>query len=158
MLTADPRISSSGERLRGFRRAMEERGVEIDPALVVEMDASASDSVQKIEEILASGLDFTAIFAFSDYIAWETIYALNSHGVRVPEDVSIVGFDDVQSHMRFPPPLTSVHFPKRTVSIRSVEILLEQIRRGGESPVQQVLDAHLVVRGSTAAPRKRGEG
>ncbi|MGN0184742.1 MAG: LacI family DNA-binding transcriptional regulator [Aristaeellaceae bacterium] len=158
VLTADPRISSSSERLRGFRRAMDERGVEIDPALVVEMDASASDSVQKIEEILASNLDFTAIFAFSDYIAWETIYALNSHGVRVPEDVSIVGFDDVQSHMRFPPPLTTVHFPKRTVSTRSVELLLEQIRHGSDAPVQQVLDAHLVVRGSTASPRKRSEG
>ena len=158
VLTADPRISSSGERLRGFRRAMEERGIEIDPALVVEMDASASDSVQKIEEILASDLDFTAIFAFSDYIAWETIYALNSHGVRVPEDVSIVGFDDVQSHMRFPPPLTTVHFPKRTVSTRCVEILLEQIRRGSDAPVQQVLDAHLVVRSTTASPRKRSEG
>ena len=76
----------------------------------------------------------------------------------MPEDVSIVGFDDVQSHMRFPPPLTTVHFPKRTVSTRSVELLLEQIRRGSDAPVQQVLDAHLVVRGSTASPRKRSEG
>ena len=158
VITADPRISSSSERLRGFKRAMQERGVEIDPKLIVEMDASASDIGRKIEEILASDLDFTAIFAFSDYIAWETIYALNCHGVRVPEDVSIVGFDDVQSHMRFPPPLTTVHFPKRTVSTRSVELLLEQIRRGSDAPVQQVLDAYLVVRGSTAAPRKRAEG
>ena len=155
VLTADPRISSSSERLRGFQRAMQERGVELDPKLIVEMDASASDIGRKIEEILASGLDFTAIFAFSDYIAWETIYALNSHGVRVPEDVSIVGFDDVQSHMRFPPPLTTVHFPKRTVSARCVELLLEQIRRSGDAPVQQVLDTRLVVRSTTASPRKR---
>ena len=153
VLTADPRISSSSERLRGFQRAMQERGVEIDPKLIVEMDASASDIGRKIEEILASGLDFTAIFAFSDYIAWETIYALNSHGVRVPEDVSIVGFDDVQSHMRFPPPLTTVHFPKRTISTKSVELLLERIRHGDDSPTRLVLDSYLVVRETAAPPR-----
>ena len=154
VVTADPRISSSSERLRGFRRAMEERGIGIDPKLVVQLDASAHGNEGVIEELLDLRMNFTAIFAFSDYIAWELIYALNSRGVRVPEDVSIVGFDDVQSHMRFPPPLTTVHFPKRTVSTKSVELLLERIRRVEDAPTQLLLDTYLVVRSTTAAPRK----
>ncbi len=155
VVTADPRISSSSERLRGFRRAMEERGIFLDPNLVLELDASAYGSERMIENLLDRKGGFTAIFAFSDYIAWEIIYALNSRGLRVPEDVSIVGFDDVQSHMRFPPPLTTVHFPKRTVSAKSVELLLERIRRPDDAPVHLTLDNYLVVRQTTAAPHNQ---
>ena len=88
VITAGPYISSSRERLQGFRRAMEEHGVPIDPALILQSDASAHDSNRMIDDLLRNGPDFTAIFAFSDYIAWEVIYALNRHGIQVPrEDV-----------------------------------------------------------------------
>lgn len=153
VITAGPYISSSRERLSGFRRAMEEHGVPLDPALILQSNASAHDSNRMIDELLQSGPDFTAIFAFSDYIAWEVIYALNRHGLQVPGDISVVGFDDVQSHMCFPPPLTTVHFPKRTISTKSVELLLERIRRGDENPTHLVLDSHLVVRETAAPPR-----
>ena len=152
VITAGPHISSSRERLGGFRWAMEERGIPVDPALIIQSDASAHDSNRMIDGLLADGLEFTAIFAFSDYIAWEVIYALNRHGVRVPQDVSIVGFDDVQSHMCFPPPLTTVHFPKRTICTKSVEILLERMRRSSDDFCHVVLDSRLVVRETTAAP------
>ena len=155
VISADPHISSSRERLSGFCRAMEEEGIPVDPRLIIHSDASAHDSGRMIDELLAGDPDFTAIFTFSDYIAWEVIYALNRHGIQVPRDVSVMGFDDIQSHIRFPPPLTTVHFPKRLVSGNSVELLLKRIVRGGDTPVQQVLDAYLVVRETTAAPADR---
>ena len=155
VISADPHISSSRERLSGFCRAMEEEGIPVDPRLIIHSDASAHDSGRMIDELLAGDPDFTAIFTFSDYIAWEVIYALNRHGIQVPRDVSVMGFDDIQSHIRFPPPLTTVHFPKRLVSGNSVELLLKRIARGGDTPVQQVLDAYLVVRETTAAPADR---
>ena len=155
VISADPHISSSRERLSGFCRAMEEEGIPVDPRLIIHSDASAHDSGRMIDELLAGDPDFTAIFTFSDYIAWEVIYALNRHGIQVPRDVSVMGFDDIQSHIRFPPPLTTVHFPKRLVSGNSVELLLKRIVRGGDTPVQQVLDAYLVVRETTAAPANR---
>ena len=155
VISADPHISSSRERLSGFCRAMEEEGIPVDPSLIIHSDASAHDSGRMIDELLAGDPDFTAIFTFSDYIAWEVIYALNRHGIQVPRDVSVMGFDDIQSHVRFPPPLTTVHFPKRLVSGNSVELLLKRIVRGGDTPVQQVLDAYLVVRETTAAPADR---
>ena len=155
VISADPHISSSRERLSGFCRAMEEEGIPVDPRLIIHSDASAHDSGRMIDELLAGDPDFTAIFTFSDYIAWEVIYALNRHGIQVPRDVSVMGFDDIQSHIRFPPPLTTVHFPKRLVSGNSVELLLKRIARVGDTPVQQVLDAYLVVRETTAAPADR---
>lgn len=99
------------------------------------------------------GLNFTAVFSFSDYIAWEIIYSLNQRGVRVPQDLSVMGFDDVQSHMRFPPPLTTVHFPKRMISNSSVDLLLRRIRGDAGDVVHTVLDTYLVLRETTAAPR-----
>lgn len=152
VITASPRVSSSRERLQGFCTAMEEYGVTVDPSLIIHCDASAHDSRRLIDEILSGEANFTAIFTFSDYIAWEVIYALNRHGIQVPQDVSVVGFDDIQSHICFPPPLTTVHFPKRMISSKSVELLLRRIARGEEEPVQQVLDSYLVVRETTAPP------
>lgn len=152
VITAGMQISSSRERLQGFTQAMEEAGIEVDPELILHLDASAHDVGHVIDELLAGNPDFTAIFSFSDYIAWEVIYALNRHGIQVPRDVSIVGFDDVQSHMCFPPPLTTVHFPKRKISRQSVDLLLKRIARSGDEPVQRVLESYLVVRETSAAP------
>ena len=154
VITADPEISCSRERLQGFKQAMEESGIEVDSQLVIQSRASGHDSARIISEVLSRKLDFTAIFTFSDYIAWETIYALNSRGIKVPEDVSVMGFDDVQSHMCFPPPLTTIHYPKRTISMKSVELLLSRIRRDEEEHAHIVLGTHLVARETTAAAKK----
>ena len=152
VITAGPYISSSRERLTGFKRAMDEAGIETDPSLILQSEASAHNSTDMIDALLDDRKDFTAIFAFSDYIAWEVIYALNGRGIQVPRDISVIGFDDVQSHMCFPPPLTTVHFPKRTISTTSVELLMERIAHPSGAPVQRILDTHLVIRQTTSAP------
>lgn len=152
VITAEPNISSSRERLSGFMRAMREFGIEADPALILEARASGQDTGRMLTDAIDRGTDFTAIFSFSDYIAWEVIYALNERGIRVPEDISIVGFDDIQSHMRFPPPLTTVHFPKRLISRTSVETLLELIGNPCREPLHRILPVYLVERGSTKPP------
>ena len=153
IITANPRISSSCERLRGFRRAMSEMNIPVAPELIHESDVSAHDAVRIIEDALASRQEFTAVFAFSDYIAWEIIYTLNRYGLRVPEDVSVVGFDDVQSHMYFPPPLTTIHTPTHLISTQSVELLLGQIRGRANDATHLMLETKLVVRSTTSLPR-----
>lgn len=155
VVTAGMHISSARERLRGFRRAMRERGVLLPEELIVETDASAHNVSRMVCERLDAGADFSAVFAFSDYIAWEVIYALNERGIAVPGDISVMGFDDVQSHMRFPPPLTTIHTPKRTLCLRSVELLMRRIRHGGGEAEGLVLDAQLIVRSTTAPPRRQ---
>ena len=156
VITAGEQISSSRERLKGFEAALKERGIVPDERLIITSDASAHATGSMMDEILAGGLEFTAIFAFSDYIAWEVIYALNRHGLQVPRDISVVGFDDVQSHMRFPPPLTTVHYPKTKIATQSVELLLQRIAHGSDETVHRVLDTALVVRQTTAEPAQQG--
>ncbi len=151
VITADRHISSSRERLTGFNRAMAEYGISVDPALVRLSDPSAHNASAIVDELLRDRTNFTAVFAFSDYIAWELIYALNQRGIRVPEDISVVGFDDVQSHMCFPPPLTTLHFPKRTITSTCVSMLLDRIAHTGEECKQIMLDTYLVVRETTRA-------
>ena len=152
VIAAGEQISSSRERLRGFRRALEERSIPLKEELVIQAGASAHSCGAMVDALLSSGADFSAIFTFSDYIAWEVIYALNRCGLQVPGDISIVGFDDVQSHMRFPPPLTTVHYPKTKIATQCVELLLQRIARDADAPVHRVLQASLVVRETTAPP------
>ena len=155
VISADPNISSSRERLQGFCQAMQEQNIPVDEKLIIHLDASAHDSGRIIDEALEGDPDFTAIFTFSDYIAWEVIYALNRHGIQVPGDVSVMGFDDIQSHICFPPPLTTVHYPKRMISTKCVELLLQRIAHGEDTPVQEILDSYLVVRETTAPPSEQ---
>lgn len=154
VITADPCISSSRERLSGFERAMRERGIIIDPRLILRSEASAQEAGRMVCRALDDGLNFTAVFSFSDYIAWEIIYSLNQRGLCVPKDLSVMGFDDVQSHMRFPPPLTTIHYPKRKIARQSVELLLSRIHGSAGATVHTVLDSYLVPRDTTAAPDK----
>ena len=87
--------------------------------------------------------------AFSDYVAWQVLYALSARGVRVPEDVSVVGFDDVQSEIHLPVPLTTVGCDKRALGERAVELLMRRIAEP-DAPVRQVrIQTHLVQRGTT---------
>ena len=155
LVTAGPRISSSRERLQGFHRAMSEMDVPVLPELTYESDVSAHDAVRIIEDALAAGQEFTAVCAFSDYLAWELIFALNQRGLRVPQDVSVVGFDDVQSQLHFPPPLTTIHTPIRQICTQSVELLLQQIRSKAPENAQYIFETKLVVRETTLPPQPR---
>ena len=142
-------LSSARERLEGFSRAMEEAGQTLDAACILRSEATGQGIGQRVLKRLRAGGDFTAMFCFSDYITWEIIYALNEAGIRVPEDVSIVSFDNVQSRMCFPPPLTTVHYPKLEVAERSVELLLDRIAKP-DTPWRHIVnESHIVVRSTT---------
>ena len=95
----------------------------------------------------------TAIFCFSDQMALGTLAACRELGIRVPEDLSIVGFDDLASSRYLTPPLTTIRQPMREIGARAVNLLLAIIEQV-DVPLQQTLDFSLMVRGSTAAPRR----
>ena len=100
--------------------------------------------------ITVHNVDFTAVFAFSDMIAWETMYTLNEYGKQVPRDAAIVGFDNIQSKWAFPAPLTTVSTSKSKMSLRALDILLKRINSSVEyGYIKDILDTQIVVRGST---------
>ena len=110
-----------------------------------------ADATERIAEIFSAAKDYTAVCAFSDYVAWQALYDLAARGVRVPEDVSVVGFDDIQSEIHLPVPLTTIGCDKRAMGDRAVELLMRRIAEP-DAPIQQVrLKTYLVERGTTRA-------
>ncbi|MCH8181315.1 MAG: substrate-binding domain-containing protein [Proteobacteria bacterium] len=102
-----------------------------------------------IRRLLDQGVPFDAIFAASDLIAMNTMGVLLSRGLRVPQDISIVGYDDIDAAARWHPPLTTIRQPVDQAGVAMVERLLQIAK--GQRPESQLLQASLVVRESTAA-------
>lgn len=150
-LNAHHSISSARERLQGYRRAFAEMGVEVNPELIREVAHLSGGCRSVLQHVIDSRLPFTAIFAFSDLIAWEAVYTLDRNNLRVPEDISVVGFDNIQSRFFFPFPLTTVSSSKGNTSLKAFEILLKKIERQGDvnEYFHEIVDPTLVVRKST---------
>lgn len=149
----------SQERVDGVRRAFSASHLGLDPALLVPVGDSPEAGYR-------AGLEFfgakraepvTGVTCYNDLVALGLLKALGELGLRVPQDVSVVGFDDLQMLEFFPVPLTTVHVPKRQMGNRAAEMLIRQIESPRELPIERVsLEARLVVRGSTRrldAPR-----
>ena len=143
-------LSSAQERLAGFSQALGEAGLSPEPRCILRSEATGRGIGQRVLRKLRAHPDITALFSFSDYLTWEIIYALGEAGIAVPGNVSIVSFDNVQSRLCFPPPLTSVHYPKREVAEKSVALLLERIADPGAPWRHIVIESHIVVRSTTA--------
>jgi len=102
----------------------------------------------------------TAVFAGNDILALGAMFECHRRGIRVPEDMAIVGFNDLEFSATAFPSLTTVATPRYEMGRRSAEIVLEIIRGTGERPGERRIDLgfELIVRGSTAAPGSRAAG
>lgn len=139
------------ERKRGYELALEAAGLKVDPALVQQGDFSEHSGLACVEQLLARGARFTAIFAANDQMAFGAALALHRRGRSVPADCSLVGFDDVSGSVFFIPPLTTVHNPIQEVGQLAALAMLGML--AGERPPSEVPPPQLVVRESTAAPK-----
>jgi DNA-binding LacI/PurR family transcriptional regulator len=150
--------SDTAIRWRAIRDAARTLGLRVEPALVsqLEGDSPLPDLGQQVtRQLLETGSPFTALFAFNDISAMGAIFAMRSAGLRIPEDVSVVGFDDIQSAAYQNPGLTTVRQPLREMGRRAAETIVRRV----ESPAERAyprtisLDAELVVRGTTGPAR-----
>jgi LacI family transcriptional regulator len=141
-----PGYTTPDGRLAGYRKALRAHRVPHDPALEVDGTMEWHEGHRMMRERLAAGpRDFTAVFAANDLIAGGARQAMVEHGLRVPEDVSMVGFDDLP-----PSPdinLTTVHLPHEEIGRTAVRLALEQEAYGG-GPRHVVMGTHLVLRDS----------
>jgi LacI family transcriptional regulator len=143
-------ISSARERLQGYRRALQEGGRPFRKGLVLEAAIQGGECSRLLAAHLRGGPRFTAVFCFSDLMALEAIAYLHTRGVRIPEEVAVVGFDDVQSRLFYPYPLTSIGYGKRAVAESAADLITGLVE--GAPPAatrRQVIPVKLVVRGST---------
>ena len=158
------RFSSDTEsRWRGIRHVMKKNGLTIFPKLVAQLEGdlpSHEPGYLATQRLLAGGESFTSLFAFNDVSAIGAIKALREAGLRVPQDVSVVGFDDIQSAAFQNPGLTTVRQPLRTMGMLAAQTVLQQIGAPASAihAQQIVVDPEFVVRESTcpAAVATRG--
>jgi len=134
-------------REEGYRQALESHGIPIDPALISAGGFSQDVARDSIERLIAMGVSFDAVFSGDDIGAAGTLAGLQTAGLRVPQDVSVVGFDDQRLAAFMAPPLSTVHAPTESVGRTAAEVLLTLIRTGTAEPVTR-LPTRIVLRRS----------
>jgi LacI family transcriptional regulator len=137
--------TTSRDRLRGFTRAHEEYGVPVDETLLRAAAFTEADGHAAARALLAERGDVTAIFAATDMVAAGVYQALREAGRRVPEDVSVVGYDDIPLAANLYPPLTTVRVPTEELGRTAVRLALNPAEKQ-----HVVLGTHVVVRDSVA--------
>jgi LacI family transcriptional regulator len=142
-----PEHPDAVERERGYRLALESAGLRVDPKLIAPGAFTEHSGMQAVEQLMSGRVRFTAIFAANDQMALGAALALYGAGKRVPEDVSLVGFDDVAASMYAVPPLTTVHHPIQEIGELAARAMLALL--AGERPKVDVLAPQLIVRQST---------
>jgi LacI family transcriptional regulator len=149
--------SDTEVRWEAVREAAKKLNVEVKEMLTGQLEGESSSPLlgyQVTQKLLACGEPFTALFTFNDISAIGAIQALREAGRRVPEDVSVVGFDDIQSAAFQNPALTTVRQPLREMGTIAAEILLERITAPTKTPHPKeiVVEPELIIRASTAHP------
>jgi LacI family transcriptional regulator len=152
---AGPQTTSTGVvRLRAFQNAVRDQGLDGDPALIVNCTLwSENEGARVLREVLDAGTEFTAIVAGNDLIALGCYDVFNERGIACPDDVSVVGFNDMPLLDKLRPPLTTVGIPHHQIGEEAARMLLESINEPDRSSRSVLLPVSLVVRGSTAPPR-----
>ncbi len=136
---------ASETRLAGCRKALREYGLELDPAHILVGNGRADGGLQAANELLHRKLPVSAVFCYNDMTAVGVMSALHRAGLRVPGDLSVIGYDDVAIAAHLLPPLTTIAQPKYTLGKRAMEMALALIK--GDPEVRDViLPPTLVVR------------
>jgi LacI family transcriptional regulator len=151
---AGPQEASTGmSRLRGFRDGMAAHRLEVDEDLIVYAGRyTVEEGSRSCRDLLARHGGFTAVAAANDMLAVGCYSALDEAGLQCPDDISVIGFNDMPFIDRLRPPLTTVRFPHYQLGTEAAQLLLERIGER-EAPVKiMYLAPELVVRGSTAEP------
>jgi LacI family transcriptional regulator len=146
-LISGPTTSTAGtDRKIGFEKAIRDHGLESDEHLFVEGDFSEASGYDGMKQILAARPE--AVFAASDAMAYGAILAIRAAGLRVPEDIAVVGYDDLPMATLANPQITTISQPIFPFGVRAVELLVDLIENGPTPPRQVIMETRLVVRGS----------
>jgi LacI family transcriptional regulator len=153
---AGPLDYSTGfDRHESFYETMSAAGHEPDPDLVLVAEAfTESEGARLCGQLMADGRRFTAIAAANDLLALGCYDVFAERGVRCPEEVSVVGFNDMPFAARFQPPLTTIHIPHYDIGKAAAELMLERLQDSDSPPREIRLEPGLIVRESTARSRR----
>ncbi len=168
MVRGPRRVGDSRIRWKGIRRFAKEAGLHLNPALIHDLPGTTGSNsgfeggLRLTRALIQSGEPFTALIAFDDLTAYGAIRALSQAGRRVPEDCSVIGFDDIPAAAFSTPGLTTIHQPMAEMGEYAAGYILKHLEQPGEDGAQPYGDGHLmaptlVARDSTAR-RKQASG
>jgi LacI family transcriptional regulator len=148
---ASPEYHSAAQRERGWRQALAEHRVKAEPRWIAHGDITAQSGHEATRGLLSRGIAFDALFAGNDTIAFGALRALHEAGLRVPQDIALVGYDDIPLAPFASPPLTSVHSDPIGHGRLAVQMLLTQMQGGELATGAQLPAPTLVIRQSCGA-------
>jgi LacI family transcriptional regulator len=155
LIKREPTSALSTLRLVGYCDMLEKAGIPFDPALVIESKAGQAAGYSAMQQLLALPDPPTAVFTHNDVLAMGAMRAIYDADLKVPEDVSVVGYDDTVSSSYLNPRLTTVKFSIAEMGCRAAQVILELIQKSGSLPARTItLPVELIVRVSTAPPKK----
>jgi DNA-binding LacI/PurR family transcriptional regulator len=158
-MIGNPLSSDSKDRWGAICEVAGQMGIKIDSELIAQIDTDDPTPMLGYpfaKQLLTRGKPFTALFAYNDISAIGAIRALQEHGLRVPQDVSVIGFDDIPGAAFYTPSLTTVRQPLNRMGEVAAQTLLERIEGKKEYPPEIAIEPELIVRESTA--RAPGSG
>jgi DNA-binding LacI/PurR family transcriptional regulator len=145
-------FQSDIERFAGYRQGLAFAGYQFSPELVVHGDGKPEGGGQAMERLLRLPNPPTAVFCYNDMSALGALRVLQGHGIKVPEDLSLVGFDDLAIASYTSPLLTTVHQPKQQMGRMAMDIMIKLLSRI-DSKTNIKVEGELIVRESTAPPK-----
>jgi LacI family repressor for deo operon, udp, cdd, tsx, nupC, and nupG len=148
------RYSVTPDRLAGYRQALEEARIPFDERLVGEGDFNFGRAMDATDRLMRQPNPPTALFCANDDSALGAMKRLGDLGFRIPQDVSVVGFDDIDTAASADPPLTTIHQPRFALGQTAMGMLIDILNNHPLESRGVVMPADLILRGSTARPRK----
>jgi DNA-binding LacI/PurR family transcriptional regulator len=142
------KVRRARRRLEGYQAALRDYGLSYEPRMVIEKQPTLHEGKEAMQKLLSMRQPPTAVFAASDMLAVGALAASREKGLRVPEDVSIAGFDDIDFAAFCNPPLTTVRVPAAQMGEMAVEMLVEMIEGNSMEAKQITLNTELVIRES----------
>ena len=144
-------------RLEGYQDALESQGISFDPALVIEREPTLMEGKEAMGRLLALPDPPTAVFCASDYLTIGALAAAKERGLKVPDDVSIAGFDDIEFAAYCDPPLTTVRSPSYEMGQMAVKFLSDIIKNKSQEVRRYQFNPDLIIRKSCAPPKRQGQ-
>ena len=142
-------LPSAWDRLHGYRDALATAGLNHDPSLEVAGEYRATTAIEATQALLASHPDIDALFVASDSMAIAAMQVIKDSGRRIPDDIAVIGFDDLPTAREVRPTLSTVRQPIEAMGREMVRLVLQQIDEPGAAANQVVFSTELVLRGST---------
>jgi len=133
-------------RLEGYKKALKKYRIPLDESLMSVGDINIEDGYERTKQMLEKNLDFTAIFAYNDMVAFGSMQAIKEKGLRIPEDIELVGYDDIPFSSLISPALTTIKLKKQDLGVESVKLLFSRINGIRKKTKKIMLDVELKIR------------